>query len=143
MNLKYTIMKTTKTFTFKKSNIILLGLFFTLFFTSNSFLAQEITVKGVVSGEADSKTEVLTGTNIYLKGSKIVTTSNKKGEFTFPQKLKTGDVLVFSYLGFVKRRIKINADSSFINVVLKEDENQMLGALNSNKRYTSKRSKQE
>ena len=66
-----------------------------------------------------------------------------KGEFTFPQKLKTGDVLVFSYLGFVKKRIKINANSSFINVVLKEDENQMLGALNSNKRYTSKRSKQE
>ena len=107
---------------------------------SNSANAQ-IKVKGIVKGQTIEKIDVLNGANIFLNGTKIGSISNKKGEFTFPQKLKKGDVLIFSYLGFVKKRIKITENSSYLTVILQEDENQMLGALNSNKRYKSKRSK--
>ena len=134
-------MKTFKNLTIKKPTILILGLFFSLFLVSNSVHAQ-ITVKGIVKGAATDGTEVLNGANIYLSNKKVATTSNRKGEFTFPQKLKIGDILVFSYLGFVKKKIKIDANATFLTVVLEEDDNQMLGALSSNKPYKSKRPKQ-
>jgi hypothetical protein len=71
----------------------------------------------------------------------IGTISNKKGEFTFPQKLSKGDVLEISYLGFTKQKVTIKENSNFLNILLKEDDNQILGALNNNKRYKSKRQK--
>lgn len=135
-------MKTLKTITFNKSTFILLGLFLSLFLFTNTTQAQDIAVKGIVKGKFENETEVLSGATIFLKGTNKATSSNRKGEFTFPKKLKVGDVLVFSYLGYKKRRIKITENSTFLNVVLNEDDNQILGALNSNKRYTSKRSKQ-
>ena len=133
-------MKTSKKLLFKKPTFLVLGLFLALFLMSNSANAQ-IKVKGIVKGQTIEKIDVLNGANIFLNGTKIGSISNKKGEFTFPQKLKAGDVLIFSYLGFVKKRIKITENSSYLTVILQEDENQMLGALNSNKRYKSKRSK--
>ena len=133
-------MKTTKKLLVKKPTLLVLGLFFALFLFSNATNAQ-IQVKGIVKGQTIEKIDVLNGANIFLNGTKIGSISNKKGEFTFPQKLKKGDVLIFSYLGFVKKRIKITENSSYLTVILQEDENQMLGALNSNKRYKSKRSK--
>ena len=133
-------MKTTKKLLVKKPTLLVLGLFFALFLFSNATNAQ-IQVKGIVKGQTIEKIDVLNGANIFLNGTKIGSISNKKGEFTFPQKLKAGDVLIFSYLGFVKKRIKITENSSYLTVILQEDENQMLGALNSNKRYKSKRSK--
>ena len=133
-------MKTIKNLTIKKSWYLVLGLFFSLFFFSNSINAQ-ITVKGIVKGAATDGTEVLNGANIYLENKKVATTSNRKGEFTFPQKLKIGDVLVFSYLGFVKKKVKIDAKSTFLTIILEEDDNQMLGALNDNKPFKSKRLK--
>ncbi|MFY9242838.1 MAG: carboxypeptidase-like regulatory domain-containing protein [Polaribacter sp.] len=136
-------MKTIKKITFKKSTVILFGLFVFIFLFSESFQAQEIEVKGIVKGKTATETEILNGANINLKGTKVFATSNKKGEFTFPKKLKIGDVLVFSYLGYVKKSIEINKDSDFINILLLEDDNEMLGALNSNKRYSSKNKKQE
>ncbi|MGB1043435.1 MAG: hypothetical protein ACPGU6_08580, partial [Tenacibaculum sp.] len=77
-----------------------------------------------------------------LSNKKVATISNKKGEFTFPQELKKGDVIVFSFLGFEKKRVVIDANSTFLTITLKEDDNQMLGALGSNKPYKSKRPKQ-
>ncbi|MDD7914608.1 carboxypeptidase-like regulatory domain-containing protein [Polaribacter ponticola] len=135
-------MKTNNTFAANKSVFSVLTLFFALFLFTNSFQAQSITVKGVVKGKTTYETELLDGANIYLKGTKVATASNKKGAFTFPEELKIGDVLVFSYLGYVKKRVKIKKNSTFINVVLEEDDNQMLGALNSSKRFKSKRKKQ-
>lgn len=127
--------------TLKKTTLLTLGLFFTIFLLSNSASAQ-IKVKGIVKGETTNGTEVLNGANIYLSNKKVATISNKKGEFTFPQELKKGDVIVFSFLGFEKKRITIDASSTFLTITLKEDDNQMLGALGSNKPYKSKRPKQ-
>lgn len=127
--------------TLKKTTLLTLGLFFTIFLLSNSASAQ-IKVKGVVKGETTNGTEALNGANIYLSNKKVATISNKKGEFTFPQELKKGDIIVFSFLGFEKKRVVIDANSTFLTVTLKEDDNQMLGALGSNKPYKSKRPKQ-
>ncbi len=134
-------MKTMKTFTITKSTYIMLGLFLSLFLLSNTVKAQEIQVKGIVQGLSYDKNEVLNGANIFLKGTKTGTSSNKKGEFTFPQKLKVGDVLEISYLGFLTKKIKIKENSPYLTIILQEDNNQMLGALNNTKRYKSKRQK--
>ncbi|WP_299045824.1 carboxypeptidase-like regulatory domain-containing protein [uncultured Polaribacter sp.] len=135
-------MKTTKTATLQKPIILLWSLFLSLFLFSNTSLAQEILVKGVVKGLVESGTELLDGANVYFKNANEATTTNKKGEFTFPKKLKKGDILVFSYLGFEKQNIKIKEDTSFLTIILKEEDIEMLGALNSEKRFKSKRAKQ-
>ncbi len=135
-------MKTTKTLTLQKSTFTFLSLFFALFFFSSIAQAQEITVKGIVKGNVETEIEPLMEASVYLKGTNFATTTNKKGEFTFPKKLKKGDILVFSYLGYLKKQIKISEKSTFITVVLEEESIEMLGALNSNKRYKSKRPKQ-
>ena len=135
-------MKTFKNLTINKPTFLALSLFFTIFLFSNSANAQ-ITVKGIVKGKTDTEIEALNGANIYLTNKKVATISNRKGEFTFPKKLKIGDILVFSYLGFVTQKITINANSTFLNIVLEEDENQMLGALSTNKPYKSKPQKKQ
>ncbi|PQJ78139.1 carboxypeptidase-like regulatory domain-containing protein [Polaribacter porphyrae] len=133
-------MKTTKTLTIKNNKLLLCGLFFSLFLLSNTAIAQ-IQVKGIVKGKTETEIEVLNGASIYLKGTNVGTSSNKKGEYNFPQQLKVGDVLVFTYLGYLKKSIKIKENTSTLNVTLIEDDNQMLGALNTNKRFKSKRLK--
>lgn len=135
-------MKTIKTLTSKKTTAILFGLFLSLFLFSNQLQAQSIQVKGVVKGQTYEETEVLNGANIFLKGTSTGTSSNKKGEFTFPEKLNIGDILEVSYLGYITKKIKITAKSTNLTVILQEDDNQMLGALNSSKRYKSKRNKE-
>ncbi|WP_397446030.1 carboxypeptidase-like regulatory domain-containing protein [Polaribacter sp. R77954] len=134
-------MKTIKTLKVQKSTAILFGLFLSFCLSSNNFYGQEITVKGIVKGQSFETVEILNGANIFLKDTKTGTSTNKKGEFTFPKKLNIGDVLEISYLGYVKKRVTIKPNSSFLNITLQEDDNQMLGALNSNKRYKSKRQK--
>lgn len=133
-------MKTLKTVSIRKAGVFILPFFFALFF-GTTLNAQDIQVKGIVKGETFEKTEVLNGANIYLKGTKNGISTNKKGEFTFPKKLNIGDILEVSYLGFIKKRITIQANSAFLNITLQEDDNQMLGALNNNKRYKSNRQK--
>jgi len=134
-------MKTLKKVSIRKSTVIFLSFLFALFCTTN-LKAQEIQVKGIVKGQTFEKTEILKGANIFLKGTKIGTSSNKKGEFNFPEKLNVGDVLEISYLGFLRKRVTIKKNSSFIKITLQEDDNQMLGALNSNKRHKTKRQKE-
>lgn len=134
-------MKTTKSISSHKPLFLMLSLL--LFaFISSSTQAQSIEVKGIVKGKTEIETEVLNGANIFLNGTSVGTTSNKKGEFTFPKRLQTGDILVFSYLGFVKKKVTINKNSTYLTIVLNEDDNQMLGALNTGKIYKSKQKKQ-
>lgn len=115
-----------------------LGLFLAFFFVMSSAIAQDIQVKGIVKGKFEDVAEVLPDANVYLKGTNIGTTADRKGEFTFPRKLKVGDILVFSYLGYKKKEVKIKRTSTYIQVVLEEDDNVLLGASNSNKRFKSK-----
>ncbi|QHI38249.1 TonB-dependent receptor SusC [Kordia antarctica] len=93
------------------------------------------TIKGIVSNESGP----LDGVNITLKDSNSGTVTNAKGEFTFPKPLKTGDVLLISYLGYQTAAVKIKANTSFIRTALTEEILEFMGSLNSNKRYKSKR----
>lgn len=127
-------MKTTFTIQYnKKLSLLFLFLAFTTLVWS-----QEIQVKGVVTGTFNEVVEALPDVNVYLKGTATGTTTDKKGEFTFPKSLSVGDILVFSYLGYKKKEIKISKTSTFLRVLLEEDDNVLLGASNSNKRYKSK-----
>lgn len=101
--------------------------------------SQEIQVKGIVKGKSESTIEVLSGANVYIKGTAIATSTNKKGEFTFPQKVKPGTVLVFSYLGYLKKEVRIRKNTSMLSIILEEDNNEILGAPMTRKRYKSKR----
>ncbi len=105
--------------------------------TPSTEVAQnERTIKGIVSNEEGP----LETASITLKGSKIGTVSNSKGEFTFPKSLKTGDVLLISYLGYDTIEVKIKDDTTFIRPMLTEDLIEFVGALNTDKPYKSKRS---
>lgn len=117
--------------------------FLMLCFLSAAINAQDIQVKGIVKGKSDSMIEILSGANVYIKGTTIATSTNKRGEFTFPRKLKAGDVLVFSFLGYLKKQVRIRPNSTYLNVILEEDDNEILGAPMSAKRFKSKRNKQK
>jgi hypothetical protein len=54
-------------------------------------------VKGVIRDEAG---EPVPGANIFHKGTSHGTTADAEGRFAFPYKLKAGDVLTVSFLGF-------------------------------------------
>lgn len=72
-----------------------------------------ITVKGTV---IDENGLPLPGVNIIVKGTVIGTQTNFDGEFEFPEKLKKGDVLSFSFLGYDTREIIINSENSLSNI---------------------------
>src|SRR6476620_4767811 len=74
--------------------------------------AQEKTVTGVVSDE----TGPLPGANIVVKGTKRGTQTDVDGKYSL--KAKTGEVLVFSFIGMNDASITVGA-SSVINMVMK------------------------
>ena len=134
-------MKTNSKLSINRPVAILFAVIGFLFY-STSVNAQDIQVKGIVKGKSEDVIEILSGANVYIKGTTIATSTNKKGEFTFPRKLKAGDILIFSYLGYEKKSVRIRPNSTFLNVILEEDDNEILGAPMSNKRFKSKRNKQ-
>ncbi|WP_298513357.1 carboxypeptidase-like regulatory domain-containing protein [uncultured Kordia sp.] len=93
----------------------------------------------IIKGTVSNPQEPLEGANIILKGANEGTVTNKKGEFTFPVALKTGDILMITYLGYESIEVRIKADTSFIKAVLSDEVIEFMGAVNSNKRYKSKR----
>ncbi len=143
-------MKTQLTFTQKKTFSVL-GLFIALMFVSSSLTPvhaqtdkvtsaenrqNERTIKGIINSENGP----LESASIILKGTEIGTTTNDKGEFTFPKPLKTGDILLVSYLGYETQEVKIKDNTTFLRLVLTEDLLEFVGALNTDKPYKSKRS---
>lgn len=80
--------------------------------------AQERTVSGKVS----DKTGVIPGVNVVVKGSKANTQTDFDGSYSI--KAKTGDVLVFSYVGMNNKQITVGS-SSTVNVEL-ESEAQLM-----------------
>ena len=103
--------------------------------TSTQVASNERTIKGLVSDEE----QPLEGVNVIQKNTKIGTVTNEKGEFTFPNKLKTGDVLLFSYLGYETQEVEIKDNTSFITLKLTTDLVEMIGAIDTAKPYKSKR----
>jgi len=67
-------------------------------------ISRDHLIKGVVKGEDGLP---IPGANILLKGSEIGTSSDADGNFEFPQKLNEGDVLIFTFIGYVPTEYKI------------------------------------
>lgn len=80
--------------------------------------AQERTVTGKVS----DKTGVIPGVNVAVKGSKASTQTDFDGSYSI--KAKTGDVLVFSYVGMNNMQVTVGT-SNTVNVEL-ESEAQLM-----------------
>ncbi|MFD0964809.1 carboxypeptidase-like regulatory domain-containing protein [Pseudofulvibacter geojedonensis] len=122
---------------FTKMNF--LGVVLFALFALNTSFAQtnEKTISGTISDSYGPIEDV----NIVLKGTKTGTTTNEKGEFTFPKSLAKGDILIVSYLGYKTQNITITENTKSLVLVLKDDLIEIAGALNNNTPYKSKRSK--
>ena len=132
----FTQSNTFKTFSFVM--VLMMTLFtFNTAFGQTKEATQERTIKGLVSNEDGP----LPGANITLDGTRVGAVTDDEGKFTFPKKLKTGDVLVFSYLGYETQKVSITDKTSFITLELTPDMVEMIGAVDTNKPYKSKRKK--
>lgn len=91
-------------------NLISIIITFCLF--SFQLYAQQATVSGRVSDEADIE---LVGVNIIVKGTNKATVSDLDGKFSLS--VKKGDILIFSYISYETKEVLIK-DQSVLNVSL-------------------------
>lgn len=80
--------------------------------------AQQKTITGIVSDDSGS----LPGVSVLVKGSNIGAETDFDGKYTI--KAKTGDVLVFRYLGYKPAEKKVGT-TDVINVSMEEDANSL------------------
>jgi TonB-linked SusC/RagA family outer membrane protein len=86
----------------------------TLFLSISATQAQKINVKGVISGGGSP----LPGASVNIKGTQKGTISDFDGNYVI--KAKKGDILIFAYLGFSSKEIKVGS-KSVINIALAEN----------------------
>ena len=101
----------------KKFKLLLIGI---LLSTSFTMFAQQ-TVKGVVKEKATG--EYLPGVSIVVKGTTRGSQTDFDGNFTI-EKVKTGDTLVFRYLGYADKEIVIGYNFN-LAVELEESSEQL------------------
>nr|WP_321221896.1 carboxypeptidase-like regulatory domain-containing protein [uncultured Psychroserpens sp.] len=133
--------------TFKKITLLLGIMMFSALFSNSIFAQSKVeatTSKAqqnlIVKGKVTDDKGALPGVNVVLKGSKVGAVTDENGEFTFPQSLSSGDVLVFSYLGYNKQNITIDAQTTYINLLMSDNVIEIMGAPSTDKPYKSKRS---
>ncbi|KGL61789.1 SusC/RagA family TonB-linked outer membrane protein [Polaribacter sp. Hel1_85] len=83
-----------------------------------NYAQESITVKGSVTSESDG--QPILGANIIIVGTTTGTSTDFDGNYSV--KVKSGDVLQFSYIGFATKSVTVT-DQKTINVVLAEDAN--------------------
>ena len=94
-----------------------LVLFFLLYFLPSSILAQaQLNVKGTVISASTGET--LPGVSINVKGKTAGTSTNADGNFNL--QVNSGDVLNFTYVGFVPQEFTVRSTSP-INISMQED----------------------
>ena len=101
----------------KKFKLLLIGILLTSSFT---MFAQQ-TVKGVVKEKSSG--ELLPGVSIVIKGTVRGTETDFDGNFTI-ERVKSGDVLVFRYLGFATKEVVIGSNLN-LNVALDQSSEQL------------------
>jgi len=77
------------------------------------------TIKGTIK---DANGQPLIGVNIAIKGTNKGTQSDVKGNFTIQANI--GDVLVITYVGYVKQEITVSG-TAVLNISLAEDSSQL------------------
>lgn len=105
---------------FHKNLLMKIKIAILLFFFAIIAKAQ-LTLKGKV---VDEQNEPLPFVNVLLRGTTNGTTTDDNGEFSFYTPKKRG-VLEISFVGFQTQKIRVNAKTKFLNVVLKEESNQL------------------
>lgn len=95
---------------------------------------EQIIVKGIVSDEEGA----LPNVSILLQGTNIGVETNFDGKFVFPQSLKKGDVLIFSFVGMETQKVTIN-NKTDLKIVMKPGANMLLGKVAVKEVYKSKR----
>lgn len=88
---------------------------FIMTFLMNVSLFAQTTASGVVT---DALGEPMIGVSVLIKGTTIGIVTDVDGNFTLPA--KNGDILLFKYLGFKDKEIKV-AGNARIKVILEED----------------------
>lgn len=78
--------------------------------------AQELEIRGKVRSAEDGT--VLVGANILEKGTTNGTATDMAGEFSL--KVKSGAILVISYVGFLKEEVTVT-DQTYLNIALRID----------------------
>lgn len=96
-----------------KTNLSLIAI---LLFSAFSFAQNSFTVKGQLSSKSDGLT--LAGANVIVKGTTNGVTSDFDGNYAI--KVNKGDVLEFSFVGFVPQIVVIDKQQE-INIVLEEN----------------------
>ncbi len=96
-----------------RSICLILSLF--LLLGSASLFAQQMNIIGTIT---DVSGQPLPGANVLVKGTTTGTQSDFDGHYTI--KAQTGDVLIFSYLGFTSQNVTVGTNNT-INVTLSED----------------------
>jgi len=107
--------------------------------TITANLKKDILVKGnVTEGSLP-----LPGASILLEGATIGTQTDFDGNFEFPQKLKKGDVLIFSFIGMASQKVVVNTENSAskieLQVNMEMDSCVLLGKVAVKKVYSSKK----
>lgn len=97
----------------------------------------------LVKGNVYSEKIPLPGVTVMLEGTTIGTQADFDGYFEFPEKLKKGDVLVFSYIGMISQKaVIVNEDSAAkieLNIDMKMDACIIMGKVAVKEVYKSKR----
>ena len=101
----------------KKFKLLLIGI---LLSTSFTMFAQQ-TVKGVVKEKSSG--EPLPGVSVIVKGSTTGSQTDFDGNFTI-EKVKTGDTLVFNYLGYLAKEVVITNNFN-LTVSLEESSEEL------------------
>ena len=96
-----------------KKNVLLIF----LVFCTNLIHSQDFTITGSVKDV--SLKEPLPGVNVIVKNTVNGTTTDFDGNFTLPN-INNGDVLVFSYLGFVTTE-RVVSNATDISIFMQED----------------------
>jgi TonB-linked SusC/RagA family outer membrane protein len=91
-----------------------------LFVSAINYAQDSVTVKGSVTSQTDG--EPILGANIIVVGTTTGTSTDFDGNYQI--KVKTGDVLQFSYVGFTSKNATVGNQKT-INMVLSEDANSL------------------
>lgn len=78
-----------------------------------------IKISGLVR---DASGQPVIGVSVQIKGTQTVVSTDKNGQFTINANL--GDVLVFTYIGYLKKEVPVNSPAA-ISVLLDEDSKQL------------------
>lgn len=97
----------------------------------------------IIKGNVSFNNQALPEASVFLKGTNLGEFTNSRGNFTFPLELMAGDILVFEFLGFEKQEVKITANTTFLNIIMKEEQENLdmvvLGQSGSKRLFKSKR----